>query len=121
MENTKKSSLQDIYAQLHADANGLSQTEATKRLKTYGYNTVTKAKKASKFLKFLSYFKSPLIIILLICAGVSLATGEHKNSIIIVAMVFLSVILNYYQENKSSKAVDEILKKLEIKSRVLRD
>jgi Mg2+-importing ATPase len=36
-------------------------------------------------------------------------------------MIFLSVALNYYQETKSDKAVQDILKKLEIKSRVLRD
>lgn len=36
-------------------------------------------------------------------------------------MIFLSIILNYYQETKSDKAVQEILKKLEIKSMVLRD
>ena len=36
-------------------------------------------------------------------------------------MIFLSVILNYYQETKSDKAVQDILKKLEIKSMVLRN
>ena len=36
-------------------------------------------------------------------------------------MVFLSVILNYYQETKSDKAVQDILRKLEIKSTLLRD
>ena len=36
-------------------------------------------------------------------------------------MIFLSIILNYYQENKSSKAVEDILKKIAIKCTVLRD
>jgi Mg2+-importing ATPase len=36
-------------------------------------------------------------------------------------MIFLSVILNYYQETKSDKAVQKILQKLEITSAVLRD
>jgi len=36
-------------------------------------------------------------------------------------MIFLSVILNYYQETKSDKAVQKILQKLEIKSMVLRN
>ena len=36
-------------------------------------------------------------------------------------MVFLSVVLNYYQETKSDKAVQKILQKLEITSLLLRD
>jgi len=72
-------------------------------------------------IKFLSYFKAPLIILLLVCAIISWFTWEYKNSIIIVLMIFLSVILNYYQETKSDKAVQKILQKLEIKSMVLRN
>jgi len=120
-ENQNKSSLQDLYTQFHATAWWLSQIEAEKRVKTYGYNDVQQAKKMSWILKFLSYFKAPLIILLLVCAAISWFTGQYKNSIIIILMIFLSIILNYYQETKSDKAVQEILKKLEIKSMVLRD
>ena len=110
-----------MYTKFHATAWWLSTNEAEKRIKIYGYNDVQKAKKINWILKFLSYFKAPLIIILLVCAIISWFTGQYKNSVIIVLMIFLSVILNYYQETKSDKAVQEILKKLEIKSMVLRD
>ncbi|MFA6256359.1 MAG: magnesium-translocating P-type ATPase [Candidatus Absconditabacterales bacterium] len=120
-KNQNKISLKDMYTKFHATAGGLSTNEAEKRIKIYGYNDVQKAKKINGILKFLSYFKAPLIIILLVCAIISGFTGQYKNSVIIVLMIFLSVILNYYQETKSDKAVQEILKKLEIKSMVLRD
>ncbi len=120
-ENQNKISLTDIYAQLHATAWWLSTNEAEKRVTIYWYNEVQKAKKIGWILNFLSYFKTPLIILLLVCAIISWFTGEYKNAIIIVMMVFLSVILNYYQETKSDKAVQDILRKLEIKSTLLRD
>ncbi len=120
-ENQNKTSLKNMYTKFHATAWWLSTIEAEKRIKVYGYNEVQKAKKISWILKFLSYFKSPLIILLFVCAAISWFTWEYKNSIIIVLMIFLSVILNYYQETKSDKAVQDILKKLEIKSMVLRN
>ncbi len=121
IENQNKISLQDLYTKLHATAWWLSQLDAEKIAKTYGYNEVQKAKKITWILKFLSYFKDPLIIVLLICAAISWSTWQYKNSIILTLMIFLSVILKYYQETKSDKAVQKILQKLEIKSKVLRD
>lgn len=121
LENQNKISLKDMYEKFHATALWLSQIEAEKRIGIYGYNDVQKTKNISWFLKFLLYFKDPLIVILLVCAALSWFTSEYKNSIIIVLMIFLSVILKYYQETKSDKAVQEILQKLEIKSMVLRD
>ena len=78
-------------------------------------------KKIPLRLKFLSYFKDPLIIILLVSSVLSITTGEYKGAIVIISMVFMSITLNFYQEHKSSKAAEEIAKKLEVKTSVIRD
>jgi P-type Mg2+ transporter len=69
----------------------------------------------------LLYFKDPLIIILLIAAGLSGLTGSYTDSGIIILMIFLSIGMNFYQESKSSKAAEELAQKLEISSNVLRN
>lgn len=121
IENFKTLPLEDLFAQLKAKPEGLTQKEALERTKTYGLNVMAVAKKLPLALKFLSYFKNPLIIVLLVCATLEIFTGEYKGSAIIIAMIFLSVTLNFYQEHKSGKAAEELAKKLDVKATVLRD
>jgi Mg2+-importing ATPase len=100
---------------------GLTDREAMERSKIFGLNELIKRKKTSPVLKFLLYFKDPLIVILLVAAAISALTGEFKNSIIIIMMIFSSTILNFYQEHRSSKAAEKIAKKLMVRAAVLRN
>ncbi len=117
----KKFSLAELYTKLDSTVSGISTEEAIKRSNFFGYNQITGIKKASLILKFLSYFKDPLILILITAALISGLTGQLKSMIIILTMIFLSVLLNFYQEHRSSKAAEKIAKRLAIKSVVLRD
>ncbi|HNX10603.1 MAG TPA: HAD-IC family P-type ATPase [bacterium] len=99
---------------------GLSESEAKARLKQYGYNELAHKKKMPGILKFLSYFKNPLIIMLIISAIISGLTGEFKSMAVILFMVFLSVVLNFYQEHKSGQAAEKIAKKLATKALIIR-
>ena len=101
IENFTQISLEDLFKQLKATPEGLTQNEALERTKIYGYNTMAVAKKMPLILKFFSYFRNPLIIVLLICATLEFFTGEYKGAIIVIAMILLSVCLNFYQEHKS--------------------
>lgn len=100
---------------------GLSSSQATQLLKQYGPNIIDTKKKESIIIRFLSYFKNPLTIILLVSAFLSGSTGEYKNAIIILLVVLLSTILDFYQEFKSGKAIDTIMKRLESTVTVIRD
>jgi len=117
----KSLELADLYKKLDSNLQGLKNSEAIKRSEEFGYNLITGAKKVNLFVKFLSYFKDPLIIILIIAALISGVAGQLKNMIIILTMIFLSVLLNFYQEHKSSRAAEKIAKRLAIKARILRD
>lgn len=113
--------LEKIYALVDSQTRGLATAEAIRRSKDYGYNEIAAAKKQHTLIQFLSYFKNPLIIILIVAALISGLTGELRSMIIILSMIFLSVILNFYQEHKSSQAVEKILHRLAIKTEILRD
>ena len=52
-------SVEDLFKKLAASFKGLSEEEASKRLKEYGYNEISE-KKVSPFLKFLAYFWGPI-------------------------------------------------------------
>jgi len=51
-------------------------------------------------------FKSPLVIILLVAGLVSGYLGEIPNMVIIFTIVLISVILDFYQENKAENAAE---------------
>lgn len=120
-EAGEKTPLAEIYKNLKSGENGLTDAEAIKRSAIYGLNEIAKKKKISGFIKFLSYFKNPLTLVLIVAAVISGLTGEIRNFIIIISMVLLSIILNFYQEHKSNKAAEEIAKKLTVRATALRN
>lgn len=121
-EDFAKIGMDKLAKSLKADLKkGLTTKEAIRRSGTYGNNEISKKKKISPIVKFLSYFNNPLVIILIVAAILSGLTGEIKNLVIILSMVLLSVIMNFYQEYKSNKAAEEIAKKLAVRATVMRN
>lgn len=117
----KSLSLDKLYALVGSSPKGLTTAEAIQRSKELGYNQIASSKKRHPFILFLSYFQNPLIIILMIAALISGLTGELRSMFIILSMIFLSVILNFYQEHKSSQAAEKIARRLAIRAQVWRD
>lgn len=117
----KNQDINQLYELTNSTINGLKTTEAVKRQAEYGANSLAKVKKNNLVWQFLSYFKNPLIIALLFAAVISGATGEEKNAAIIFAIILLSVILNFYQENKSNHAAEKISKQVALRADVKRN
>ncbi|MCJ7423494.1 magnesium-translocating P-type ATPase [Candidatus Bathyarchaeota archaeon] len=111
----------ELLARLNTSTTGLSSQEAEKRLEVYGRNELAKKKKRAAILEFLSRFKSPLVIILMIAGAVSAALGSIPSVIVIYTMVFLSVSLAHYQETNASKAAELLREKVATSATVLRD
>ncbi|MFZ4632369.1 MAG: magnesium-translocating P-type ATPase [Patescibacteria group bacterium] len=117
----KKLNLSELYPLTDSSDKGITTSEAIKRSGLLGYNQISAAKKRHPFIKFLSYFKDPLILVLMGAALISGATGGVRSAIIIISMILLSVLLNFYQEHKSNKAADKIARRIAIRARLLRD
>jgi Mg2+-importing ATPase len=111
----------ELLTRLNTSTTGLSSQEAEKRLEIYGRNELAKKKKRAAILNFLSRFKSPLVIILMIAGAISAALGSLPSVIVIYTMVFLSVSLAYYQESNASKAAELLREKVATSATVLRD
>jgi P-type Ca2+ transporter type 2C len=82
----------------HKHQSGLSQTEVLEQRRRFGENTLPQEKGISPFIIFLNQFKSPLVYIILVTAGVSLAVGEYGDFAIIMAVVVLDAVLGFFQE-----------------------
>jgi Mg2+-importing ATPase len=113
--------IEELYGLLSTSAKGLTSEQAEKKHLIYGQNTIQDKQRFEILTKFLSGFKSPLIIVLFIVIAVSFLTGQHADALIIVAMVSLSVTLNFFQEYKADSAAKKLKERVTIKVRVIRD
>jgi Mg2+-importing ATPase len=100
---------------------GLSSEEAENRLEVYGLNELAKKHRRSVIIEFLFHFKSPLVIILMIAGLISGILGELPNMVIILAIVFISVILDFYQEHKAENAAEMLKEAVTTTATVVRD
>src|SRR3989344_1434648 len=109
--------------ELEASENGLSSAEAAKRLEKYGPNELQKEGGVKAWRILLSQFTSPLVIILIIAALVSLfltPEGELEAGVIIIIVV-LNGGFGFWQEFKAEKTVEALKKLTSQQSAVLRD
>ena len=113
--------VQELFPRLETTSSGLSSEEVETRLEVYGPNELAKGKKHNAILEFLMNFKSPLVIILMVAGLISGVFGEWANTIIIYSIVFLSVILDFYQESKAERAAETLKEKVTTTATVLRD
>jgi P-type Mg2+ transporter len=111
----------ELLRRLDTSTAGLNSQQAEERLEVYGRNELAKKKKRAAIINFLSRFKSPLVIILMIAGAISAALGSYPSVIVIYTMVFLSVSLAYYQESNASKAAELLREKVATSATVLRD
>ncbi|WP_292932799.1 magnesium-translocating P-type ATPase [Noviherbaspirillum sp.] len=100
---------------------GLSGAEAKVRLARYGPNLFRERQDKSLLRQFLSRFKNPLVIILLVASAVSAFTGEVVNFLIISVIVLLSVTLDFVQEYRANAAAEKLRQSVSVRATVLRD
>src|SRR5579862_3214728 len=113
--------LNDLEKQLGAGRNGLSSAEVAARRLRYGPNTLEARRRLSLPLKFLSRFRNPLVIILLVAAAISALTGDLTSFIIISTVVLMSAALDTVQEYRAEEAAEALKVSVALKERVLRD
>jgi P-type Mg2+ transporter len=97
-----------VLHRLHTETNGLTAEEARARPKQYGPNELAKEKGKSIPMRLISNVKNPLVILLLALGLIFYLTGDLRASIMIFAMVLLSMVLRFFQELRSDKAAEKL-------------
>src|ERR1022692_2092586 len=113
--------LQDLLGQLQATPAGLTSDEAKQRLRQHGPNSLVGESRFAALTAFLSFFANPLVVILLAAAAISIVLGDPVGGSIIIAIVLLSVVVNFYVEFQARHAVEDIRKQVATTAAVLRD
>lgn len=100
---------------------GLTSLDAAHRLQQYGPNSLARESRFAPLLAFLGFFLNPLVLILLLASAISLALGERTNSAIIITIVLISVVLDYFQEYQARRAAETLRKQVASTAAVIRD
>ena len=110
-----------LYEKLHAAESGLSDAQVKKRLKSLSINQLNQKKQHTLLSLFFGQFKSPLILLLLAAAVLSLSLRDRTDALLIFLIVFASSLLGFFQEKGAVRAVEKLLSLVKIKTLVLRD
>ena len=116
----KKISLEETLRFMETSIDGLSESDAGKRLEIFGYNEIVEEKK-NPFLEFLLRYWGPMPWLLELAMGLSFILRHYLEGIIIFVLLTVNAVIGYVHSRGSQKAVELLKKKLAIKAKVLRD
>jgi Ca2+-transporting ATPase len=114
-------SKEEALRQLGSSVDGLSQKQVEELRNTHGWNELPEAQKVSWIKMLAKQFKSILVFILIIAAGISFLVGHLVDMYVILAVVVINSLIGFIQELKAEQAVSALRKLMVQKARVIRD
>lgn len=89
-------------------SHGLTANDALTRLGDYGPNEIPHEAPEPLWLRFIKQFQEPLIILLLVSAGMSLLLGNLDDAISITVAVTIVVTVGFIQEYRSEQSIEAL-------------
>src|SRR5512136_788448 len=111
----------ELLQQLQTTPQGLMSDEVQQRLLRYGSNLLKAKKKSDALTLLFAQFKSPIILILIFAAGLSLFLHNPIDATIILVIVLVSGFLGFWQERGAVNAVEKLYAIVQIKTTVVRN
>ena len=100
---------------------GLSSADARERLARTGRNVPVAHRRLGTLRLIVAQFTSPITILLLVAAALSIAVGERTDGSIILGALLASAALGFWQEHRASTAVEQLLALVRSTTMVVRD
>ncbi|MDI9217309.1 cation-translocating P-type ATPase [Clostridium tertium] len=99
---------EEVLKNFNVSKSGLTEHQVKENIDKFGYNQLTEKKKQTVMQVFLSQFKDLLVIILIIAAIISAATGNLESTLVIFAVIILNAILGTVQHFKAEASLDSL-------------
>ena len=100
---------------------GLSGEEVRARRALHGRNEVVHERRTPWPILLFNNLKNPFVVVLALLGAVSYATDDVKGTIVVSAMVVVSVVMRFLQEYRSSRAADTLRAMVRTTATVSRD
>jgi len=121
LTNAYATTAANCLADLAATPDGLTTSEAARRLVEHGPNRLPEVRSQGPLMRFLLHFHNVLIYVLIGAAAVTGALQHWVDTGVILAVVLANAVIGFVQEGKAEAAMAAIRGMLAPKAAVLRD
>lgn len=112
---------EEVLSHFNSSQQGLSTSEAKKRLHTHGPNEIGDDRKVSILTLFFRQFANSMVAVLIAAALISLYYGHTLDTAVIVGIIFLNAVIGFIQEYRAEKAIAALQKLIVQKVTVYRE
>jgi len=113
-------SAERVMEELGTGPDGLTEDEAAERLRKYGSNIPREMRRPGDLFLLLSQFRSPIVLLLVFAALLSVYLHQTIEAGIVLAIVFASGILGFWQERTAADTIARLLAMVQVRATVLR-
>jgi P-type Mg2+ transporter len=113
--------LDELIQRLHTKEEGLDSEDARQRQLAYVKARLKPRRDVSGLFLLLSQFRSPIILILLFAAVISIFLADRTDALIILTIIGISALLGFWQEYGAAKATANLLALVHVTTEVWRD
>ncbi|MEO6353211.1 MAG: cation-translocating P-type ATPase [Oxalobacteraceae bacterium] len=100
---------------------GLADATVQQRQRSEGWNELPSAKPRSVFAIALEVVREPMLILLVACGSIYLVLGSREDAFILLGLVTIVMILSFFQQRKSERALEALRDLSSPRAVVLRD
>src|SRR4051812_40601621 len=100
-----KLSIPEALSFTNSTEQGISQTAAEQRITTFGPNSLKEKINTKSLLLFVRQFKTPVTLLLIGAAILSMLLGDGIDSSIIFCIIIISSFLGFWQEKGAADAL----------------
>jgi len=109
-----------VFKRMKSAPEGLTEEEAIRRLTETGPNVVAAGKHRGWPWRLLTAARNPLVILLVVLASISFATGDARAGSMMSLMVILGVLLRFVQEARADAAAEKLKAMINVTAAVIR-
>ena len=120
-DNWHSMGIEDVLKKLNTTEEGLSDEEADKRIKEYGYNELRNKRRKSTFELVWKEITDPMILILIGASLLSFILKEWVEGFVILFIVFVNTIISVVQERKAEASIEALKSMSTPSARVFRE
>jgi len=109
-----------VFARMKTAPEGLGDGEAARRLEESGPNVVADGPHHGWPWRLFTAARNPLVILLIVLATLSFATGDARAGTVMTLMVVLGVLLRFVQETRADAAAEKLKAMINVTATVVR-
>ena len=117
-----KEKVEAVVKEFNSDIkDGLDENKINSARKKFGSNELKETSSISVLEILFRQFISPLVLILMVAAGVSFYLGQYRDGSILIVIVIINAVIGFYEEWKSENILASLKSLVVNKCNVIRD